>query len=358
MKALNYSLNSSINYPLLKDFIEKSIVQFYNELDNLYKLNYYNKILLHGSEGTFADLFNSALKKSFPCGTIITISQLGWYKVSQEYGFSDLIIILNNEIIIVLEYKNIWTYNNEPNSSYWGNELALQHYNGVIAQAKHYFELDRDFFSTFKSIYFMGVTFSRFELSIEPLNDKWKYKCEYENEFYGFKLLPLQASHEIGFAIYGKIKKYMNIEFVTKSPREFPDTEIKLFVEMLKKQGEVVDPTSVRVLRCNLICFAKFEGKCIGISAIKEKTNWDFDNDKANLPDERLFFEWELGYLHVLPEFEKNGVGSAMTTELLHKYGIGNLMATTDINNVKTIHLSIKNPQKMLGLFLRKTNGF
>ncbi|MES2808054.1 MAG: hypothetical protein V4619_05495 [Bacteroidota bacterium] len=114
-------------------------------------------------------------------------------------------------------------------------------------------------------------------------------------------------------------------------PSDFTDDEISTFLELLEKQNKVNDPSEQKIKRCKLIAIGYSWEKPVAIGAIKPKTASDFTAAKANLPDLAKDYDWEVGYFYTEPAFEGRRFSSALLSQLLTKYGDGNLMATTEI---------------------------
>lgn len=119
--------------------------------------------------------------------------------------------------------------------------------------------------------------------------------------------------------------------FKIGAPSDFTEDEISSFVELLEKQNKVHDPSISKVKRCKLIGIGFSWGNPVAIGAIKPKTPSDFGASKANLPDLAKDYDWEVGYFYTEPEMEGRRFSSALLSQLLNKYGNGNLMATTEI---------------------------
>ncbi|WP_366862171.1 GNAT family N-acetyltransferase [uncultured Shewanella sp.] len=102
----------------------------------------------------------------------------------------------------------------------------------------------------------------------------------------------------------------------------------------------------------------------------QEKTESDFAEHKANLPDLSSQFHWELGYLFTNPDFQGRKLAKSITKSLIEHFGNENLMASTEIKEnpgmVKILESNgfelQGNPWKsaihenLLGLFLKISN--
>lgn len=123
----------------------------------------------------------------------------------------------------------------------------------------------------------------------------------------------------------------MKVDYQIIEKKDLIDDHRSLFASMLAKQNRVNGNLFSKADRCKFICIAKVGSKPVGIGAIKKVTKSDFDVNKANLPDLRNDFKWELGYIFVLEDFSGNGIASSIVKELLTKYGNKNLISTTEV---------------------------
>lgn len=84
----------------------------------------------------------------------------------------------------------------------------------------------------------------------------------------------------------------------------------------------------------------KIDDKIVSIGAIKQKTDFDFNSDKADLDYFRNDFNFELGYCFTLPDYTGKGHSSEIVKHLIDKLSSENLMASTELregNSMKTI---------------------
>jgi GNAT superfamily N-acetyltransferase len=123
----------------------------------------------------------------------------------------------------------------------------------------------------------------------------------------------------------------MKIDYQIIEKKDLIDDHRSLFASMLAKQNRVNGNLFSKADRCKFICIAKVGSKPVGIGAIKKVTKSDFDVNKANLPDLRNDFKWELGYIFVSDDFSNNGIASTIVKELLTNYGNRNLISTTEV---------------------------
>jgi len=142
----------------------------------------------------------------------------------------------------------------------------------------------------------------------------------------------------------------MKIEYEIIQENEFKDSHRQVFAAMLKKQGKVIGDFNSKVDRCKLICIATIDSKPIAIGAIKVKTQSDFNQQKAGLPELADEFEWELGYLYTDKGNEGCGIASIIVRYLIHDYGDGALMASTELTaNSKMVKILERNGFRIFG---------
>lgn len=152
---------------------------------------------------------------------------------------------------------------------------------------------------------------------------------------------------------------------------DLKDEQRNLFGDMLKEQGKVQGDFYQKADRCKLICILTILDEPVAIGGIKIKTESDFANQKANLPEIANLFKWELGYIYTRPKYEGNRFGSSVVKCLIDKYGNENLMASTEIHkNPAMVKILQKNGFRQhgkswksqihgndLGLFLKYKSG-
>lgn len=162
----------------------------------------------------------------------------------------------------------------------------------------------------------------------------------------------------------------MKFEFEVVDKQDLRDSHRSLFAEMLKMQGKVQGTLSSKADRCKSICIATCNEEPVAIGAIKQKTESDFAEHKANLPQLSRKFHWELGYLFTNPDFQGRKLAKSITNSLIQHFGDGNLMASTEIKeNPKMVKILESNGfvlqgkpwqsaihGNLLGLFLRMSN--
>ncbi|MEZ9259858.1 GNAT family N-acetyltransferase [Vibrio splendidus] len=124
----------------------------------------------------------------------------------------------------------------------------------------------------------------------------------------------------------------MKLEFEVIDKDDLQDSHRELFAEMLKLQGKVGGTLIEKADRCKSICIASIDGKAVAIGAIKAKTNSDFTEAKAGLPELSKEFNWELGYLFTDPKFQGRKLARSIVQVLIHHFGDENLMASTEIS--------------------------
>lgn len=142
----------------------------------------------------------------------------------------------------------------------------------------------------------------------------------------------------------------MKTEYLLLSPHEIDNSERQIFGEMLEEQGKVNNPSPKKADRCKYLCFVKVDGATVAIGAIKPKTSGNFSVQKSGLTEMAQAFDWELGYLFTKPDYEGRGIASNVVRCLIDAYGVGNLMASTEISaNPAMVRLLEKNGFKLFG---------
>ena len=112
---------------------------------------------------------------------------------------------------------------------------------------------------------------------------------------------------------------------------ELEDSHRQIVAKLLEEQGKVNPPYKEKANKCSFICIVTKDEIPIALGAIKNKTESDFSEEKANLPGLANKFDEELGYIYVKRDFEGKGIASNIIRLLLEQFGDGNLMASTEI---------------------------
>ena len=123
----------------------------------------------------------------------------------------------------------------------------------------------------------------------------------------------------------------MEFEFVVVDKKDLNNSHRALFAEMLKLQGKVQGDLNSKADRCKSICIATFNDVPVAIGAIKKKTESDFSEHKADLPNLSCKFQWELGYLFTNPDYQGRKLAKSITNLLIKHFGSESLMASTEI---------------------------
>lgn len=127
----------------------------------------------------------------------------------------------------------------------------------------------------------------------------------------------------------------MKILYKIDSPKNFSDEEIQIFLNLLKRQDQVTNPTLTKVKSCIWICCTYVDEIIVGIGAIKKVYKSPFDY--AGVSELKDHFEFEIGYLFVENElnsknYRRLGIGKNITRLLIQKMEQENVFATTDLN--------------------------
>lgn len=127
------------------------------------------------------------------------------------------------------------------------------------------------------------------------------------------------------------------------APEEFTQCEKVRFLDLLKQQGKVRNPSIERVNRCKTLCICKIENEIVSIGAIKPKTISDFGSEKADQSDLCSKFLDELGYCFTLPTHTRKGYSTQIVKQLLDKSDNINIMATTELHEDNSMKRILEN---------------
>ena len=116
----------------------------------------------------------------------------------------------------------------------------------------------------------------------------------------------------------------------TGAPSSFTEDEKQQIVNLLIKQGKVINPSIEKLNNCRIISALSVDNEIISIGAIKPKTASDFSKEKADLEPRSKEFDWELGYCYTEPEHTRKGYSSAIVDELISNVEDTNLLASTE----------------------------
>jgi len=150
----------------------------------------------------------------------------------------------------------------------------------------------------------------------------------------------------------------MEIIYKVNSPDKFSKSEKKIFLELLKKQGQVKSPSLVKIEKSSLICIVSIDNVAIGIGALKNVYKKPFEY--AGISELKNDYNLELGYLFVDTDLEKSGtyrglgIGKNISKYLLENVKEKNVFATTELNSSNVMlhilrnlnFISIGNPFK------------
>lgn len=134
------------------------------------------------------------------------------------------------------------------------------------------------------------------------------------------------------FPMLSRRRPIMTVDYAIFEKADVDDALRALVASLLGKQGKVLGNLSEKADRCRLICIARVDEHAIGMGAIKEATQRDFDADTSGLGALRSAFAWELGYFYTGPLHEGHGIGSHIAELLLERYGSHNIMASTEVS--------------------------
>jgi hypothetical protein len=122
----------------------------------------------------------------------------------------------------------------------------------------------------------------------------------------------------------------MNISYKIDKPTSFTLSEKLVFLELLREQNQVKNPSIKKLNLCHYLCFAYADDNVIGIGALKDiyKTPFDYAMIKKDIKD---IFNYELGYIYVKDneKFRGHGIGKYISKFLTEKVK-ANIFATTE----------------------------
>jgi hypothetical protein len=138
----------------------------------------------------------------------------------------------------------------------------------------------------------------------------------------------------------------MEIKYKIDTPNNFSEQEKKKFLELLKKQGQVINPNLNNIKSSSYLCIVQVDEIVIGIGALKNVYKKPFK--LANVNDIKDDFEIELGYIFVDSDQKKTnfrgiGIGKNITQFLLSKVADRNVFATTELNQSNPMFQILRN---------------
>jgi hypothetical protein len=126
------------------------------------------------------------------------------------------------------------------------------------------------------------------------------------------------------------------VDFECLAPDQVTEPNAALFRELVLAAGEV-DPTTLPALYGNALVlgFARSHGKLVGVGAIKRPFPGHRDQvfAMARATFSPTSFVYELGWFHVLKDFEGNRISSRMVEQLMSWANGASVYATSRINN-------------------------
>ncbi len=136
----------------------------------------------------------------------------------------------------------------------------------------------------------------------------------------------------------------MKIETIIKNPNTFTQNAKKEFLELLKEQKQVKDPTLEKIDKCPFLCITYDNDTPIGIGALKNVYKSPFDYAKLN-PELKDEFNYELGYLYVKDDkkYRGLGIGKSISKLLIKTIPSENIFATTELSENNAMFHILKN---------------
>ena len=123
-----------------------------------------------------------------------------------------------------------------------------------------------------------------------------------------------------------------------------------ILASLLEIQNKVTGTPTKKIDKCKYLCLIYVDKVVVSIGAIKRKTPSDFGQSKANVPELRNNFDWELGYFVTKKEYEGHGFASIIAKLLIYRHGSGNLMSSTELRtNPAMVRILEKNGFRLFG---------
>ncbi len=125
----------------------------------------------------------------------------------------------------------------------------------------------------------------------------------------------------------------MKINYNVKETNSFTLEVKNEFLELLKEQKQVKNPTLEKINKCPFLCMAYDNETPIGIGALKNVYKSPFDYAKLN-PELKDEFNFELGYLYVKDDkkYRGLGIGKSISKFLVNAVPNKNIFATTELS--------------------------
>lgn len=120
-----------------------------------------------------------------------------------------------------------------------------------------------------------------------------------------------------------------------RKPHECPDTVIEEFVRIVEKAGEVGNGVGQRVRRAAFLGMIYVSDQMVGTAAIKNPAS-TYRNKvfcRAGVGNIAEKYHFELGWIHILPEYRGNGYANTLVETTLRNLRHKGAFATTRESN-------------------------
>ena len=155
-----YYFSSGIEDANSKEFINHTCTRFYECLGCLGGNGEFGHYLYRFTEASFVNSFIEAIHKEFGFDRFEVVTELGVNKEENKYGRIDLIVTdIHNQCRYVIECKSLWSNQDEPQTTHWGEVATDTWYNNSLKQAQEYLKAEK-FLQTLP-IHLITLTFAR-----------------------------------------------------------------------------------------------------------------------------------------------------------------------------------------------------
>ncbi len=150
------------------------------------------------------------------------------------------------------------------------------------------------------------------------------------------------------------------MQAMIKAPEDCSHEELSTFERLILEAGEV-EPGGLlrRIKSAHKLIFIEIENECVSVGAIKIPSE-DYKNRvflKAGVADEKVNYQYELGYLYTLPDFRGHGAGSLLMESACEALHGDSCFATAREENTKVHHLFSKASFLRLGQVYQSDRG-
>lgn len=209
----SFQISTNIANEFTRDFIESSVKNFYQEIENYYRLTKRRDKYHLAEYGEMAMVNNyiNGIARSDEGKYFQILNELELENNSERVGRVDIIVedtLCHN--MYYIEAKKLNSKQDAPKTNEWLPKQTKEFYNKILKQANRYLEADHKCYEDIWDPDFYSVAlvfdFVRFE-NIDFIKGWTNYDVKHEEEFYAFKTFN-HNGNTIGLACYGILQKY------------------------------------------------------------------------------------------------------------------------------------------------------